>query len=218
MRREAVKAQRPDLVCLPAEALQLSTSLDPIYDLNRRMLALLAEPSPEAGPDGDFHMGTAIGYVLRDVDASIREQLAQCPFLLLDASFTDATKWMPSHAQERAEASPLRSESRERALALAQATCVLSWHLLRTDRVAATLVLGVSRECAAVITQCGLTDLQEIACRFVQQRLFKPRWHDRPEVWRRLIRLAQTTPQTPVAIHGLQLFLGDLLGEEVSGR
>lgn len=217
MPREAVKAQRLD-AGHPAErteALQFSQSLELIYDLNRRMLALLAEPIDEGGAYNDFHVGTPIGQVLRDIDPSTRQQLALCPFLLLDASFTDAARWKPPEAvQQHVEAAPSQTNSATRAIALGRATCVLSWHLVRTDQVAARLVLGVSPECAAVIAQSGLTELQELAARFVRHRWFKPRWHDRPDAWRRLIRLAHMTPRTTVAIHGLQLFLGDLLGEE----
>lgn len=198
-----------------AEALQFSQSLEPIHDLNRRILALVAEPIDSDGAHVDFHIRTPIGHVLRDIDRSTRQQLALCPFLLVDASFADATRWKSSAAsQDYAEAAPSQNDCSSRVLDLARATCALSWHLLRTDQVAATLVLGISPQCAAVIAQSSLTQLQDVAARLVQHRWFKPRWHDRPEVWGRLIRLAQTAPRTPVAIHGLQLFLGDLLGEE----
>jgi hypothetical protein len=103
-------------------------------------------------------------------------------------------------------------------LNLTRATCVLGWHLARTDQIAARLILDASTECAEAIARLNLTDLQEIAERMVLFHQVKPRWHDRPEVWRRLIRLAQTSPHRPFAsvnIRGRQLFLGDdLLVEE----
>jgi hypothetical protein len=212
MSRAAVKALRSNLGRLPerAEALPYSQWLEPIYDLNRRTLALLAEPVAE-GAQHDFHAGTPIGDALRDIDPLNREQLALCPFLLLDASFRDGTRWTLS---EHAEAAVSRCAGGTRVVALARATCVLSWYLLRTDQVAAMLSLGVSKECAAVITRSNLTELQEVAARLVQHRWLKPRWHDRPQVWRRLIGLAQATRPKSVAIHGLQLLLGDLLAEE----
>jgi hypothetical protein len=213
MSRAAVKALRSNVgrVHERHEALHYSQWLEPIYDLNRRMLALLAEPMDE-GAQHDFHAGTPIGDALRDIDPSSRERLALCPFLLLDASFRDATKWMPS---AHAEAAPSHCTAAARVVGLARATCVLSWYLLRTDQVAAVLSLGVSQECAALIARSGLTDLQEVAARLVQHRWLKPRWHDRPQVWRRLACLAQATPPKSVAIHGLQLLLGDVLAEEI---
>jgi hypothetical protein len=213
MPREAVKPRSWDLgrQSERVEALHFSQSLEPIYDLNRRTLALLAEPMDE-GAHHYFHVGTPIGHALRGTDAAVRERIALCPFLIVDASFGDATKWKLSDA----ESAPSRPDGVTRVLELARATCVLSWYLLRTDQVAARLILGVSHTCAAAIAQSSLTELQKVADRLVQHRWFKPRWHDRPAVWRQLIRLAQTTPPKPVAIHGLQLFLGDLLGEEVS--
>lgn len=211
MPRHSAKVQRWDLgrQSERVEALRFSQSLEPIYDLNRRTLALLAEPMDE-GAHHDFQLATPIYHVLREIDASIREQIALCPFLLIDASLSDATKWKLS---EHAESVPWHLDGATRVLELARATCVLSWYVLRTDEVAARLILGVSQDCAALIAQCGLTELQQIAARLVEQRAFKPRWHDRPDIWRQLIRLAQTTPPKPVAIRGLQLFLGDLLAE-----
>ena len=213
MPREAAKAQRWDLgrQSERVEALRFSQSLEPIYDLNRRMLALLAEPTDESAHHY-FHAGTPIGHALLDLDASTREQIALCPFLLMDASLNDATKWKLS---DSAEGVYSHLDGLTRVLELARSTCVLSWYLLRTDPAAAKLILGVSQDCAAVIAQSGLSELQQIAARLVQQRSFKPRWHDRPHAWRHLIHLAQTTPSKLVAIHGLQLFLGDLLGGEV---
>jgi hypothetical protein len=213
MSRAAVKALHSNLRRVPAraEALHYAQWLEPIYDLNRRMLALLTEPMDE-GAQHDFHAGTPVGDALRDIDPSSRERLALCPFLLLDASFRDANRWTPS---EHAEAAPSHCTAGTRVVGLARATCVLSWYLLRTDQVAAMLSLGVSQECAAVIARSGLTELQEIAARLVQHRWLKPRWQDRPQVWRRLMHLAQATPPKPVAIHGLQLLLGDVLAEEI---
>jgi hypothetical protein len=211
MSRAAIKALHPNPKRLRerTEALHYSQWLEPIYDLNRRMLALLAEPMEE-GAQHDFHAATPIGDALRDIDPLSREQLALCPFLLLDASFGDASRWTPS---EHAEAALSHCAAGTRVVGLARATCVLSWYLLRTDEVAATLSLGVSRECATVIARSSLTELQEVAALLLQHRWLKPRWHDRAQVWRRLIRLAQATPPKSVAIHGLQLFLGDLLAE-----
>ena len=212
MARAAAKVLQSNTERIPerAEAHCYAEWLEPIYDLNRRMLELLAEPMDDGGQH-DFHAGTAIGDALRDIDPSSRERLALFPFLLVDASFRDVTRWTSS---EHAVAASSLGTAGARVVGLARATCVLSWYLLRTDQVAATLSLGVSRECAAVIARSGLTELQEVAARLVQHRWLKPRWHDRPQVWRRLICLAQATPPKSVAIHGLQLFLGDLLAEE----
>ena len=211
----ALKAQRSELGRRSehAEALPFSRSLEPIYDLNRRVLALLAEHI-DAGTQSDL-LGTSIGYALRHIDPSIRDQIALCPFLLVDASFGDGSKWKTLEVvPEYAEAASLETDPVRRVLPLARATCGLSWCLVRTDPVAARLVLGVSIECAGVIARCGLTELHEVAARLVQFGGFKPRWHDRPEVWKRLIHLAQTKSRCPVAVHGLQLFLGDLLTED----
>jgi hypothetical protein len=212
MSRAAVNVLHSNLerVSERAEARHYAQWLEPLYDVNRRMLALLAEPMDE-GAQHDFHAGTAIGDALRDIDPSSRERLALCPFLLVDASFRDVTRWTSS---DHAVAAPSLGTAGSRVVGLARAICVLSWYLLRTDQVAATLSLGVSQECAAVIARSGLTELQEVAARLVQHRWLQPRWHDRPQVWRRLVSLAQATTPKSVAIHGLQLFLADLLNAQ----
>jgi hypothetical protein len=210
MPREAVKVQRSD-VGRPSERVEaehFAQWLEPIYDLNRRLLALLAEQTHEEA-QCNFHVATSICDALGEMDGSSREQLACCPFLLLDASFNDAARWTVAEYPH----APRLHTAATRVLELARATCVLSWYLVRTDHVAAMLVLGLSAESAAVIQQSNLMALENIAARLVQHRWFRPRWHDRPEVWRRLIHFAQATPPRSVAVHGLQLFLGDLILE-----
>jgi hypothetical protein len=199
------------------EAHPIAQSLEPIYDLNRRMFALLTASDRDGAEHPDFDPKTSVAVVLREIEPPARQRLALCPFLLLDASFHNASKWRRADAQsEPAVATQSIDEPYTRVLALARATCLVAWYLARTNPIAARLVLGVSRECARVIAESGLTDLEEIAARLIRERLFKPRWHDRPEVWHRLIRLALNAPHVPVGVHGLQLFLGDLLSEEES--
>jgi hypothetical protein len=211
MPREALNVQRSDRA-RPAERIEadhFAHWLEPIHDLNRRMLALLAVPMREH-EQYDFHAETSIGHALRDIDAAAREQLARCPFLLIDASFNNAANWTPAEYADVAQ----QHHASPQVLALARATCVLSWYLVRTDHVAAMLALGLSQQSAVVIARSGLTQLQEVAARLVEQRSFRPRWHDRPDTWRRLIRMAQASPPKSVAIHALQLFLGDLLDHQ----
>jgi hypothetical protein len=135
---------------------------------------------------------------------------------LLNAGFREPGKWQcaSSHETEFSMDAALKSASHTPVLALARGTCLVAWYLIRTNPVAARLVLGVSPECAALIARSGLTDLQETAARLVLHQWITPRWHDRLDVWRRLICLARTT-ETSVRVHGLQLLLADLLeGEE----
>jgi hypothetical protein len=189
-----------------------SEALEPIYDLNRRMLALLSQPSAHRAEHLGFHNKTPVGLVLRNTECSDRERLAQCPFLLLNAAFRDPGKWQL--AQRNSPVIRAALPDAHGVLALSSGTCLLAWYLVRTDSVAASLVLGASKECAALIARSSLSELQDTAARFALNGWITPRWHDRPSVWERLIRLAGPTTHASAGIHGLQLFLGELLDED----
>lgn len=212
----AVISAAPDPVPTSEHAETFSQWLEPIYDLNRRMLALLGERCRPGTEQLGFHVATPVGLALREAQSSDRQQLARCPFLLLNAGFREPGKWQcaSSHETEFSMDAALKSASHTPVLALARGTCLVAWYLIRTNPVAARLVLGVSPESAVLIARSGLTNLQETAARLVLHQWITPRWHDRPDVWRRLIRLARTSA-TSVGVHGLQLLLADLLdGEE----
>jgi hypothetical protein len=215
----AVKSAVPDPALTSEATATFSQWLEPTYDLNRRMLTLLSERCRPGTEQLGFHVATPLGLVLREAEPSDRQQLARCPFLLLNAGFREPSKWQRAsgHEPESSMDAALKAASHTPVLTLARGTCLLAWHLIRTNPVAAKLVLGVSPECAVLIAQSGVTELQEIAARLVLHQWIAPRWHDRPDVWRRLIRLARTTTDTSVGTHGLQLLLGDLL-DGVEGR
>lgn len=194
-----------------SEAPRLPQSLlEPIRDLNQQLLGLLVEHADNP----EFQAGSQLGRALRDVDPKTRENLALCPFLLLDAGFRDPMRWQQAAAaveQALAEQTRSAAEPSSKAFNLGRAACVLGWHLVRTDPIAAGLILDVSPQCAKLIARLSLTDLEQIAEQLVRHGRIQPRWHDRPEVWRRLIRLAQTSPRRAFAsvnIRGRQLLLG----------
>jgi hypothetical protein len=216
----AIKSRpEPDSSSHWSASAQHRLSLEPIHDLNRRALDLLAGHSDATIDCGDFHPATSVGRMLHGVGEWTLQSLALSPFLLADASFEDANRWRSLVIQGAAEPRPsLIPESHTAVLSLAYSTCLVAWHLARTDRVAARLILGLSGECAATVARIGLTDLQRIAVCIVRRQWLRPRWHDRPEVWRRLIRATQASRHAtpgPVSVRALQLFLGDLLGDEM---
>jgi hypothetical protein len=220
MSSRAFKCAAPDSAPISETAATLAQWLEPIYDLNRRMLTLLSQRCRPGTEQLGFHVATSVGLVLREAEPLDRQQLAHCPFLLLNAGFREPNKWqrVSGHEPESCMDAALRAASHTPVLALARGTCLLAWYLIRTNPVAARLVLGVSPECAVLIAQSGVTELQEIAARLVLQQWITPRWHDRPDVWRRLIRLARKTTGATAGMHGLQLLLGDLLDDEEGRR
>lgn len=192
---------------------RFSHSVAQIRELNEGLLDFLVEFSDSQAHHPYMQAGIPLGRVLKEVDPATRGRLALCPFLLLDAGFRDPLKWQtPASRNEFVLRPTLLAGPYAKALKLAQATCLLSWYLVRTDRIAAHLMLDMSPECAAAIARLGLTDLQDTAEQFVQQRWLIPRWHNRLDVWHRLIRLAQISSRKDFAsvnIRGRQLLLGE---------
>jgi hypothetical protein len=79
---------------------------------------------------------------------------------------------------------------RPRALKLARSALMLVWHLARSDRDSSLVVLGLS---APVIDIVGALQPQQID-RIAERHcaFLRPRWEDRPSVWRRLLCGAAT--------------------------
>src|SRR4029077_13858496 len=72
---------------------------------------------------------------------------------------------------------------------LARATLMLAWHTARSDRHL-TFLLGLTPEVAAIIADLSLSEIFQISdARFKHAR---PRWEDRPAVWRRLFMVAHS--------------------------
>jgi hypothetical protein len=97
------------------------------------------------------------------------------------------------------------------AVPLARATLMFAWHSLRADRNAACL-LGMSSAVSEAIAALSLTDIDRVVDR--RFRHLRPRWEDRPAVWRQLLQAAQSTDirrTRDVNLRGLQLLVGEML-------
>jgi hypothetical protein len=168
-------------------------TLAPLFEVNERVLELISNrdhPLPSPPPS----------------DPSVRKRVARCPILLVDAGLEEPG--------ERRAGAPAVEEffSREEAVPLAQMTFVLAWSMTRANRDAACIVLGISLTSAASIAGLGLRDLQRLA--EDRWRLLRPRWVDRPEVWRRLAMpdgWPGCSPLGAVGPRALQLFFWELV-------
>jgi hypothetical protein len=83
---------------------------------------------------------------------------------------------------------------------------MLAWHTVRTDTEASVVLLGIT---PAVARQLRTLRLQEID-RIAEQhcRKVRPRWEDRPSVWRQLLMCARSTEVETAhdfVLHALQL-------------
>jgi hypothetical protein len=101
---------------------------------------------------------------------------------------------------------------RPSAIQLARATLLLAWNSLRADPVTARILLGMAPGVSELIAGLRFDEIDRIAQK--RFRHVRPRWDDRPAVWRRLLLAAQAEDENLMGefnLHGLQLLAGELL-------
>ncbi|MGD9598036.1 MAG: hypothetical protein AB7G76_02085 [Steroidobacteraceae bacterium] len=136
-----------------------------------------------------------------------RRRLAGCPFLLVDIGF-DATGAAPRGALEgvREPQEPALWFAGEALPRLSYLTLTYAWHLARTRRLAARVVLGLPDDSADWLAALTLRQLGE--CLECSPRFLRPRWAGSPAVWQHL--LAAATSEEPAdfelaRLRGIQL-------------
>lgn len=186
-------------------------SLELIHHINERLLSLMVALSDSAiAGTAQATILTEVGDALRQLDAAGRRRLVRCPFCLVDAGFRDPNRWRNPQAGPGANAL-LAGDQQELRVSLARSTFLTAWHLTRTDPVAAEISLGVSPACADVISALSMQEIDLLADQY--PHWVQPRWLHRPDIWHRLVALAQRPPPirlSAVSTRGLQLFLGEL--------
>lgn len=89
---------------------------------------------------------------------------------------------------------------------------MLAWHSLRADQATAGILLGMTRPVSDLIAELRFDEIDRIAEK--RFRHVRPRWDDRPAVWRKLLLAAKENDgrvMREVNVHGVQLLTGDLL-------
>jgi hypothetical protein len=187
--------------------------LRPLHELNERCIELLVQSARTERPDA-FPIVIQLRGILQGLSPEIQTRAARKAFLLVDLEFTNAAWWqmLRSHPARPAPLPSWRgSFPRRAAVPLARATLMFAWHSLRADRNAACL-LGMNSAVSEVIAALSLTDIDRIVDR--RFRHLRPRWEDRPAVWRQLLQAAQSTDirrTRDVNLRGLQLLVGEML-------
>jgi hypothetical protein len=186
-------------------------ALRPIHDLNRRLLSILVEESRRR--DGATSSTAALGEQLVSLDEEILWRLARVPISLVDAEFQLDEAWSAAAAGKRRDTVQL-SESplpRARALELAALTFGFAATTARSSRESARLIFGMSPVVAdafAGFTVDVVNWLGQARAHWV-----RPRWHDRPQEWRRLIETAEHAEAArlpPVGVRAMNRLLADL--------
>jgi hypothetical protein len=193
-------------------AVSVLQSLAPLKEVNERCIEMLVLAARKE-PSGSL---TLVGYlkeVLLRVTPEIRARAAQRPVLLSDMQFTNVNWWRVAreHPSRPARLPSWRgSFPKPQAVSLARATLMLAWHSLRFSPESAVL-LGVIPEVAELIAELSLTDIDIIVERRFQH--VRPRWEDRPAVWKRLLLTAESEDFRKTRdfnLYSLQLVTGEL--------
>jgi hypothetical protein len=187
--------------------------LRPLRELNERCIELLVQAARTERPEA-FPIVIQLRGTLQGLSPEMRARAACKTFLLLDLEFANAPWWQMVRSNPTRPA-PLPnwrgSFPRGPAVQLARATILLAWHSLRAHRNAACL-LGMTPAVAEVIAGLSLTDMDRIVDR--RFRHLRPRWEDRPAVWRQLLQAAQSPDirrTREVNLRGLQLLVGEMI-------
>lgn len=190
-----------------------------LFDLNRQTVALLVDIATTPQSNRIWLGWRTLGNELARLDATQREDLAHCPFSLVDAGLREAPQWSQADHIEPAQGelpfSPTLLQTRLDHLA--HAAWLLAWHLVRTDVIAARLVFAMDSASTSLMAQVTLTDIRRIAQEQVCNGRVRPRWHNRPDIWSRLIHTARSSHRDTfanVTTRGLQLFLQEMLADE----
>jgi hypothetical protein len=183
-------------------------------EVNERCLEMLVRSARQdfANP---FPLATELNELFLAADPATRARAAQRSFVLVDMQFQDHEWWQAARARpsQPAIAPAWRGAfPRQSGIALARATLVLACNAIRTDPAVASVLLGVSQAVAEVIHSLTFEQIDRISeSRF---RCVRPRWDDRPAVWRSLLTAVLSHDPLLLAafdVHAMQLLAGDLL-------
>jgi hypothetical protein len=188
------------------------SDLRPLYEINERCLELLVREARTDRPT--FPLVCYLRELLCSVTPETCARAAQRPFLLIDVQLANGDLWRA--AKDRPGRPTPRSAwqrgfPRPAAVQLADWTLSFAWHKVRTAPHELCL-LGITTDVADAIAQLPITEIVPVAERYF--RHVRPRWEDRPAVWRRLLLSAQsenTRLAREFSLYGIQLLTADLM-------
>jgi hypothetical protein len=189
-----------------------SETFESLAELNEQCLELLAEQALVRAPQGSLLL-RQIGEIWRTLDAKARRRAACCPYLLVEAGFSDSRRWHWADGRHvnDGEAAPYASFfTVPRAPGVARQVFIYAWHLASTQNAVARLLLGVPAHCTNLISACTLPQIHELAERHPEW--LKPRWPGRVKVWRELLLAAASGEGVALErarMHGLQLLAAE---------
>jgi hypothetical protein len=179
-----------------------------LTELNQQLIEQLRSGAvaPAAAP-GAPHLSSALAEEWRALDPAAERRLAACPYLLLDAGFSQPERWERLSAVAVMEPPAPGGYFRDRGgVALVRRALVLAWHLASSNPALARISLAMTAATAECLARSSLMDLEALAER--APAWIVPRWEQQPRVWRQLLRAARagdTTALRQAQLRGLQL-------------
>jgi hypothetical protein len=166
-----------------------------LTELNELCLALLVEQSEIRGSQAGVLL-RSIADLWRTMDATARQRAAACPFLVVDAGFSDPLRWQAPPAPQVGDASegPYAAFfTVPTAAHVARLVFTYAWHLARADGSAARFFLAMPADTATAISHWTLPQINSLAdC---HPGWLTPRWPARVAVWRELLTAAANGDQ-----------------------
>jgi hypothetical protein len=195
-----------------------SALLAPVAEINEQLLECLRLMAHEQAPQAP-RLVTLLRDDWRRLNAAALRRLSCCPYLLLDAGFAQPQRWDWIASAGVMEATARGGYfARAGGVGLVRRTLVLAWHLARSNRVTARVILGMSALSAERIAASRLADLEALA--ELAPGWIVPRWEQQPNVWRQLLAAgcrAQPQLLRQAQLRGLQLLARANAGQGAGG-
>jgi hypothetical protein len=189
-------------------------AMDSVTEINAQCLDLMCSTAASAAQPLPGLLADHLAQWC-DLSPAARAQLAASPYLLADAGFDDEQRWLSPGRRmvrdlRRDFAAPFFTG--ERVSDFVRRVLVFGWHLARSNRQLARVVLGMTPACAVHVAAMQLRDLDWLAEH--QPGCVRPRWERHPDIWRHLLRAADgddNAQLTRASLRGLQLLAGGVL-------
>jgi hypothetical protein len=124
------------------------------------------------------------------LDVAARARAAGCLYLLVDAGFAEPERWRRRAVRQVDDAGQGYAAffSIAASTAVAQAVLTFAWHLARCQGAAARLLLAMPAGCVAELARHTLGEVRALALR--NPHWLRPRWAQRPGMWREFLAAA----------------------------